>query len=423
MLHSIMLAEESAGLAEPQAGVLVSEAAPTPAKTSGGRWLIQIITAGEGSSAIYPPAVLEQAAKDRIFPAGTRMHLDHPRESDVTDLPARSVKDWCAVLTEDAVYNPDTQALEAPAKVFRPYQVLVEDLHEHVGVSIHAWIESTPTPGKPVATRFLPSPHNTVDFVTAAGRGGRVLAALESARVGEATSRDRREQLSIAVKATYQVEPNTYFWVRDFDETQGLVWFDDNDDRTWQQTYTVSDDDLTVTLTGDPIEVRPVVQYVPVTPPEQGTDQESTSTEGDTVDTKELEKALADLQKTAEEQAAKIALLTSANEKLDNDRRARENADLATAALPAVEGFDKLPEAAQKRLTASVPVPTTEAGAFDPEKFNEVAAAAIKSEAEYLAKVAPADERLHGFGDTRPATEAGRTRTHDAWGDPIKKEH
>lgn len=419
-MHSIQLAEESA-----PTGLLISEASPGLTKTSDGRYRIRIITAGEGSSAVYPPAVLEQAAKDRIFPAGTRMHLDHPRESDVDDLPARSVKDWCAVLTEDAVWDPTEQALDADAKVFRPYQVLVEDMKDHVGVSIHAWIESSPTPGKPVATRFLPSPHNTVDFVTAAGRGGRVLAALESARVGEATSRDRREQLSIAVKAAYQTEPNTYYWVRDFDESAGLVWFEDNDDRCWQQTYEVGGDDLTVTLTGAAVEVRPVIQYVPVTPPDEGTENESTTTEGEAVDTKELEKALADLQTKAEEQAAQIAKLTGENDQMKTDRQSRENADLAAAALPAVEGFDKLPEAAQKRVATTVTVPTTEAGVFDPEKFDEVAAAAVHAEADYLAKVAPVSEQLRGFGDTRPAGEPVPVRTRDAWGDPIKnsKEH
>jgi hypothetical protein len=416
-----MLANESAGLAEPPTGTLITEASPVPAKTSDGRYRIRIITAGEGSSAIYPPAVLEQAAKDRIFPAGTRIHLDHPRESDIADLPARSVKDWCAVLTEDAVYDPTEQALDADAKVFRPYQVLIEDLKDYVGMSVHAWIETTATPGKPVATRFLASPHNTVDFVTAAGRGGKVLEVLESASAVEATSRDRREQLSIAVKAAYQTEPNAYFWVRDFDETTRLVWFEDNDDRCWEQAYTVSDDDLTVALTGDPIEVRPVVQYVPVTPPTEGTENESTTTEGDAeMDTKELEAQIEALR-------TQVSQLTTENKDLAAWKRDRVNGDKAREALPSVEGYDKLPAPAQSRIAATVTVnvPATEAGDFDAEQFNKLAAAAVKTEADYLAQVAPADERIHGFGDTRPTSEANGHRTHDAWGDPIKnvKEH
>lgn len=413
-MHTIRrIADESAGLAEPT-GTLVTEATSTPTKTSDGRYLIQIITAGEGSSATYPPAVLEQAAKDRIFPAGTRMHLDHPRESDEKDLPARSVKDWAAVLAEDAVYNPTTQALEAPAKVFRQYQMLVEDLKDYVGVSIHAWIEAEPNPGKPVASRFLPSPHNTVDFVTAAGRGGKVLAALESARVSEATSRDRREQLSIAVKDAYQTQPDEYFWVRDFDESQLLVWFDDNDDRCWQQPYTVADDDLSVTLTDTPIEVRPTVQYIPV--PAPGTESStSTNTQGEAeMDIKELEAQIAALQ-------AQVGQLTAENQDLVAWKRDRVTSDEARKALPTVEGYDKLPEPAQARVAAvvTVNVPTTESGDFDAAKFNTAAAEAVKAEVDYLAKVAPAKEALRGFGPSDDAQSF--TPYVDAWGNEIKE--
>lgn len=417
------LATESAAVAEhPTATSGVITEAATLVKGSDGRYLIQLIDAGEGSSATYPPAVLEQAAKDRAFPAGTRIHLDHPSETDAREMPARSVKDWCAVLTEDARYNAETQALEAPIKVFRAYQMLVEDLQEYVGLSIHAWIESTPTPGKPVATRFLPSPHNTVDFVTAAGRGGKVLSALESALGAvEATARDRREQLSLAVKDAYQddQDPRSVVWVRDYDETAGLVWFDDGDDRTWQQAFTVNADDLAVTLNGDAIEVRPVITYVPV------------SSAGQENNTKGAEMPQIDEAKLAELTAAAERVSTLEAEAAEKDRviaeknqalKAHENSVLAGKALPTVEGFDKLPDLAQGRVAdhLSRNVPVNEAGDFDPEAFNTSAAAAVKAEAEYLAKVAPANEALRGFGDSRPSTENTTRRTRDAWGDPIK---
>ena len=399
-------------------GTLVTEASSGLTESVDGRYLIRIIDAGEGSSAVYPPAVVEQAATDRIFPAGTRIHLDHPRESDEHDLPARSVKDWCAVITEDAVWNPTAQALEAPIKVFRPYQVLVEDLKDHVGLSIHAWIESAPAPGKPVATRFLPSPHNTVDFVTAAGRGGRILAALESARAGEATSRDRREQLSTAVKAAYQTGPDSYVWVRDFDETRTLVWFEDREDRCWEQPYQTAADDLSVVLTGTPVEVRPVLQYVPLSPVGDST------TEGDeSMDTlKELEAQVAELTQKMEALTAQATALTAENVELKTAKQNSENADKARIALPTVEGFDKLPAAAQVRVTEALTlnVPTTEAGDFNESQFATLAAAAVKAEADYLASVAPRNDRLTGFGDTKPATE-GFTPYTDAWGRKINK--
>ena len=417
----VLLAVESAAVAEqPTAtGGVITEAAAL-VKASDGRYLVRLIDAGEGSSATYPPAVLEQAAKDRAFPAGTRIHLDHPSESGAQEMPGRSVKDWCAVLTEDATYNPESQALEAPIKVFRPYQVLIEDLQEYVGLSIHAWIESTPTPGKPVATRFLPSPHNTVDFVTAAGRGGKVLSALESARdASEATARDRREQLSQAVKDAYQTAPNGYVWVRDYDEDNGLVWFEDHEDRTWQQSYTVAADDLSVALTGDAIEVRPVITYVPVSSAGQEQQEGTKMPQIDEAKLAELTAAAERVSKLETESAEKDRLIAERDKAL----KAHENSLLAGKALPTVEGFDKLPELAQARVAEHLSrnVPVNDAGDFDAEKFNTVAAAAIKSEADYLAKVSPASENLRGFGDSRPASESAPTRrTRDAWGDPIK---
>ncbi len=403
---------------------LITEALPVQPIQTGdpGRYLLRIIDAGEGSSAIYPPDALKQAAKDRIFSLGTHMHLDHPTEAEERERPERSLKDLAAVFVEDAYFNEEAAALDVPIKVAAPYRPLIDDLWESIGASIHAFVETDNKPGKPVVKRFLPDPRNTVDFVTKAGRGGKVLEVLESARGVEATSRDRREQLSIAVKDAYQTEPNQYVWVRDFDETTELVWFDNSDDRTWQQSYTVSDDDLSVTLTGDPIEVRPVVQYVPV------------STEGESDSTKKeaIMAQIAD-DKLAELTAAAGRVPTLENQLAEKDRaiadkdkqlKAHENSVKAGKALATVEGFDKLPELAQARVAEAMArnIPVTESFEFDAEKFNEQAVAVVKAEADYIAKLAPTSERLAGFGDTRPATESTQPkRTHDAWGTKIKE--
>ncbi len=383
---------------------------PTP---SGKRYKARLIDAGEGSSGIYTPEALQQAATDRIFAKGTRIHLDHPRRSDDRDLPERSVKDWCGVLDEDAVYNPDAQALEAAIRIFSPYQQMIAEMWDQVGMSIRAWADTEPTPsGKPKITRFTEA--GSVDFVTQAGRGGRLLQVLES-RIDEATYRDRREQIETAVRDRYQTDQH-YVWVRDFDDT--TVWFETDDNHCWQQAYTVAADDLSVALSGDAVEVRPVTQYVPVqpTPNESGTNSESTD-EGDPMDPKELEAQIEALQK-------QLDAVTAERDQLKTEKRARANSDKALAALPTVEGYDRLPELAQARVAETVArqIPTTEAGDLDTEKFNEAAAAAIKAEADYLAKVAPTSERLAGFGDTRPATESTQPkRTHDAWGDKTKE--
>jgi hypothetical protein len=393
---------------------LIPEA--TPGTKTGRTYLARFIDAGEGSSAFYTPEVLKQAATDRIFAEGTRIHLDHPRRSDDRELPERSVKDWCAVFAADAVYNETAQALEAPIRVFAPYQALIAEMWEQVGMSIRAWADTEPTPsGKPKIVRFTEA--GSVDFVTQAGRGGKLLEVLES-RMVEATYRDRRDQIETAVKGQYQTDQQ-YVWVRDFDDTQ--VWFETDEGHCWQQTYQIAADDLSVSLTGDAVEVRPVVQYVPVKP------------EGETESNKEAtmpqidEAKLAELTAAADRVSTLEAQLAEKDNKIaekDQALKAHDNSLLAGKALATVEGFDKLPELAQARVAEqlSKSVPTNEAGDFDGEKFNTVAVEAVKQEADYLAKVAPVNEHLHGFGDSHPATEGTGKRTRDAWGDK-KKEH
>ena len=405
-MHPFLCLEKAPGAA------LLSETwrlieSPTPA---GKRYKARLIDAGEGSSAYYTPEVLQQAATDRIFAKGTRIHLDHPRRSDDRELPERSVKDWCGVLDEDAAYNETAQALEAPIRIFSPYQQMIAEMWDQIGMSIRAWADTEPTPtGKPKITRFTEA--GSVDFVTQAGRGGRLLQVLES-RMDEATYRDRREQIDVAVRDMYQTDQH-YVWVRDFDDS--TVWFETDDNHCWQQAYTVAADDLSVALTGDAVEVRPVTQYVPVQPAEPGTNSESTH-EGEPMDPKELEAQIEALQK-------QLDAMTAERDQLKTEKRDRVNRDKALAALPSVEGYDKLPDLAKARVdeAATRTLPTTDTGELDAEKFNEAAAKAVKAEADYLTKVAPTNERLSGFGDSRPANEASPRRKRDAWGAEIKE--
>ncbi len=63
--------------------------AATPAEGPG-RLLVQLITPGWGSSGYYSEDVLEAAGRDRVFPAGTHMYIDHPSESETFDRPERT---------------------------------------------------------------------------------------------------------------------------------------------------------------------------------------------------------------------------------------------------------------------------------------------------------------------------------------------
>jgi len=476
--------------------------APRP---GGGEALIQLITPGWGSSGYYSSEVLESAGRAKVFPAGTQMYADHPTASENDDRPERSVRDLAAVLTEDARWNGE--ALVAPARLFSVGRELAEK-KDAIGVSIRATASAVNGEAEGRRGLVVTQLHEgiSVDFVTRAGRGGKVLKVWESARrtvrearnVGQwlesrlhltfttfaddmfgsgrltrderialssaigdglaafttkveatapqlykrdlwedpdepaettdaseaATFNDVRDGLLRALKDTYGGE-RVWLWVRDFDDSQ--VWYErespDSCD-TYQLGYTI-DDDNAVTLTGEPVEVRPETRYVPV--PATGQASESVpgrpaereggtgmsgTTQGaapnapstTTTPTTGPEDANAQLTEARSEigrlqlQIAQLGdnatELTEAKGQLAEAKReiARLKANDA-ARKTAIETLGKstLPEVAHAEVIEAVTganVPLTEAGELDGEKLTANLKAAIEKERLYLAKFA-----------------------------------
>ena len=147
-----------------------------------GRFLVRIIDEGEGSSAVYPAAALQKAAEERVFAAGTHMYLDHAPDSRRGVHGERSIRDLASVLTSDAVYDPTSRALVGEAQAVAGWEHTLEGLAPHVGLSISGLAEVEPPAdqgGKPIVTQLLAA--ESVDWVVKAGRGGAVMAILESA--------------------------------------------------------------------------------------------------------------------------------------------------------------------------------------------------------------------------------------------------
>lgn len=336
-----------------------------------GRLNIQVIDSGWGSSGYYSPKVLENAAAAAVFAKGTHMYLDHPSQTEEHDRPERSVRDLAAVLEEDAHWNGS--ALVAKAKVFKAYRELLTDpdVAENIGISIRAYADTTigEAEGRKGTIITALTEALSVDFVTKAGRGGRVLAVLESARtrVDEATTNDTREALNAALRAAYGAE-DVWLWLRDFDDT--TVWFtreDADSSAIYQQAYALADNGTAVLADGDPIEVRARTEYVPVTaatesgptnvpaPAGQPITQESKE---DTIMPEISEAQLANLT----EAAGRVPTLESEREQAirerDEAREAlaqRDRGDLITATINAVEGADTLTSLERDGLAARVP--------------------------------------------------------------------
>lgn len=155
----------------------------TTTATGAVRRPIQIITPGWGSSGYYSAAVLEAAAANRVIPAGTHMYFDHATEAERADRPERSVLDIAAVLTEDARW--DGTRLIAEAHILGQFAERIGDLAPHIGVSISGSATDI-TIGEaeghtgPIIEGLAHV--DSVDFVTHAGRGGKVLEVMEAAR-------------------------------------------------------------------------------------------------------------------------------------------------------------------------------------------------------------------------------------------------
>ena len=154
--------------------------AGTAVKQGGGKYLVQLITPGQGSSGTYTEESIKQAGVDRIFKAGTLMMVDHATDEQEWMRPEGSIRDLAAVLDEDARWDDKAGALVAEAKVFDHWRPILDDMKDHIGVSIRAAGEVEDTADGRVVTKITEA--RSVDFVTKAGRGGKILEILESDR-------------------------------------------------------------------------------------------------------------------------------------------------------------------------------------------------------------------------------------------------
>lgn len=419
----------------------LAEAAVTADRKSG-RMTVQVMTPGWGTSGYYSPAVCEAAAA--LMPEGTKMYLDHRHQdgSGLDERGNRSLRDLAAVLTESARWDAAAQAVVAECSVTAPYREFLCDEYvaPHVGLSINgaasdiAVGEAEGRTGPIVESVAV---IDSVDFVSRAGRGGKVLAVLESglpdqvvARavghgIAEATADERRQQLSDAVRTAY-AGTHRYAWVRDFDDT--TVWFEasaeDEPSKTWQQTYDVAADDLAVVLTGARVEVRPVTRYVTTTRSDSTTTTATESRE-DTMPKIQIEESE---HNRLTETAGRVDALESENATLKAENTQLKEADAARGrearareivgerAAEAKVAFDDLQVAG---LVAHLPVKESDGAAvLDEDAFTATVDAAAKRVAEAATAGAASGPTGFGASATTEVTESG-PRTKSPWGRPL----
>lgn len=401
-----------------ETGARLGEA--TPGRPS--RREVTIITEGWGSSGYYSRDLLERDGP-AIFPVGTQMFLDHPGRAEESDRPERSVKDLAARLasTPRMVGN----ALVAEADIYEHWRPVVDALAEDIGLSIRAAGETElgEADGRKGTIVTSLTEGISVDFVTNAGRGGKVGQLIESAQaaVKEALASDVSAALNAAAKERWGGR-DRYVYIDDYDPDEGWAVFSVNpetgDRKFLRVEYEVSDTEVKLAL--DALEVRRTTAYVPAP---------SVVTEaGAARQTKEAnmadEKTLAALQESVSKFETRLTetetkltesetRATAAETRADRaeetlaDMRADKIVREATIDVDGakVSVFHGLKESAVSRCVKAAlaeALPRTEDGKLDETKLTERATAAAKSERDYLAEHST-NGRVQGFGGSRPA--------------------
>jgi hypothetical protein len=177
-------------------GILLCEASrfmesPRLAEAVTTDYPIKLISPGRGSSGYYPPEVLKKAAEAKVFKAGTQMFWNHDTDAEESARPEGDLDRLAAVTTTDAAWNEsghDGPGLYARAKVFSDYASKVQEKGPHIGLSIRAGgnrdeAATGPDGKKGVITALKNAA--SVDFVTKAGRDGKIFTESATAQEGE----------------------------------------------------------------------------------------------------------------------------------------------------------------------------------------------------------------------------------------------
>ena len=402
-----------------------------------GRLRVEIVSAGWGSSGFYSAKVLDNAVAEKVWPAGTHVYLDHPTETEDYARPARTVKDLVGKLAEDA-RKDEAGRIVADVDVFGPFRPLVTDnaFVEAVGMSIRAYADSTigEAEGRKgqIITRLIPDKLNSVDIVTHAGRGGRILAVLESlAPASESTVNDQREAIKTALDAAYGGE-KSYVGIRDFDPDEGVVWFwyeNPAGSGTYQDTYE-ADAAGAVTLSGSPVEVRAKTVFVPVAQATTEATEDvapthvlapagpittpSTESKEDTMPQIE-EGRLAQLEEAAGRVPTIEAERDAARRERDQavtEARAIRNVEAARAVIAEAVAASTTPTSftalESRGLLADLPV--TAEGVLDAVAYRAAVEAAVAEKAS-----AAGAGKVRGFGASEDA--GADTKSSTTWGD------
>lgn len=138
-----------------------------------------------GSSGYYPASVLERDAGE-VFVPGTKMYENHFTESEEYARPEGDVGKLVGKLTSYGVFEADNvegPGVYADVEFYDSYVPRINEIGDDIGLSVrgNGTSEEGEVGGRygPIVTQLINI--NSVDVVTSAGAGGKLVSILESA--------------------------------------------------------------------------------------------------------------------------------------------------------------------------------------------------------------------------------------------------
>lgn len=165
----------------------------------GGKYRVKIIAVGSGSSGYYSDTLLETYGPT-AFPAGTHVYFNHKTADEEYNQPERRVEAIAGVLADDPIFeadNPEGPGLYGSVQFKAEAEDIIREIKEYIGLSIHARGSSSEGPDGSLIIETLDfHPFNSVDIVTRAGAGGRIISLMESYRDSSGTLDTKNDALT-----------------------------------------------------------------------------------------------------------------------------------------------------------------------------------------------------------------------------------
>lgn len=149
---------------------------------------IKIIGPGWGSSGYYGREILTRDIP-RVFPAGTQMFWNHATATEEAERPEGDLNNLAGVTVSSPYWlesGPAGPGMYADARPFGNYAGAIDEIGEHIGVSIRALGRHSAGEAEGRQGRIIQElvAGKSVDFVTVPGAGGAVVRVFESAGNG-----------------------------------------------------------------------------------------------------------------------------------------------------------------------------------------------------------------------------------------------